>query len=184
MGKTQIMKSLIVAAAIAALATPALAALPVGGKAPDFKAPAFMAGKEQSFDLAAARKKGPVVVYFFPAAFTKGCDVEAHLFSEASEQFKASGATLVGVTSGNLDRLAEFSKDTERCAGKFPVAGDPGAGIAKKYDAILAAKPDWSSRTSYVIAPNGDILLSYTDMNPQGHIDQTLAAVKKFKGAK
>jgi thioredoxin-dependent peroxiredoxin len=178
------MKRLILTATVVALATPALAALPVGGKAPDFTAPAFEAGKEKSFSLAAARKSGPVVVYFFPAAFTKGCDVEARMFSEAIADFKANGATVIGVTSGNIDRLAEFSKDTERCAGKFAVASDPNANIAKKYDAELTARPGWSSRTSYVISAKGDVVLAYSDMNPQEHVAQTLAAVKKLKGAK
>ena len=114
----------------------------VGAKAPDFTAPAYLAGKPFTFKLADALKKGPVVVYFFPAAHTPGCNLEAHLFSEAIDEFKAQDATVIGVTAGNVDELADFSKETEHCGGKFPVAADPGAKIAKQYDAILDAKPD------------------------------------------
>ena len=121
-----------------AFAAPSLAALKTGAKAPDFSAPAYLAGKPFTFKLADALKKGPVVVYFFPAAHTPGCNLEAHLFSEAIEQFKAHSATVIGVTAGNVDELADFSKETEHCGGKFPVAADPGAKIAKQYDAILS----------------------------------------------
>src|ERR1700712_5638951 len=156
------MKTLVTIAAAAAisaaaLATSALAELKTGAKAPDFTAPAYLAGQPFTYKLADALKKGPVVVYFFPAAHTAGCNLEAHLFSEAIDQFKAEKATVIGVTAGNVDQLADFSKDTEHCGGKFPVAADPGAKIAKEYESILAAKPDWSSRTSYLIAKNGDI---------------------------
>ena len=126
--------------------------LNVGAKAPNFKASAYLAGKPFTFKLARALKKGPVVVYFFPAAHTSGCNIEAHLFSEAIDQFAAQHATVIGVTAGNIDQLADFSKETEHCSGKFPVAADPGAKIAKQYDAILAQKPEWSDRTSYVIS--------------------------------
>ena len=140
------------AIAIAAMATPAAAQLKAGATAPDFTAPAYLAGQPFTYKLSDALKKGPVVVYFFPAAHTQGCNVEAHLFSEAIDQFKAANATVIGVTAGNLDQLADFSKETEHCGGKFPVASDPGAKIAKSYDATLMVRPGWSSRTSYVIS--------------------------------
>lgn len=165
----------------AALATPALADLKPGTKAPDFTARAFLAGRPFTFNLANALRNGPVVVYFFPAAHTKGCNLEAHLFSEAIEQFKAQKATVIGVTAGNVDQLAAFSKETEHCGGKFPVAADPGAKIAKSYDAMLAMKPDWSSRTSYVIAPDGRIVLAYDNLDPNDHVGQTLGAVKALR---
>ena len=170
--------ALAAAVAAATLAAPALAALKAGSKAPDFTAQAYLAGKPFTFKLADALKKGPVVVYFFPAAHTPGCNLEAHLFSEAIDKFKAQHATVIGVTAGNVDQLADFSKETEHCGGKFPVAADPGAKIAKRYDAMLAQKPEWSDRTSYVIAPSGSIVHVYSDLNPDKHVKETLAAVK------
>jgi peroxiredoxin len=179
------MKRLVLAAAAAALlATPALAALKAGQKAPDFTAAGYLAGKPISFSLAEARKKGPVVVYFFPAAHTSGCNMEAHLFSEAIDQFKAQNATVIGVTAGKVDELAAFSQETEHCGGKFPVAADPGAKIARQYDSVLAVKPDWSDRTSYVIAPDGTVLHAYSKMDPTQHVAETLGAVKAWKAKK
>jgi len=131
----QMMRFVLAAAAAAFISTPALAALPVGAKAPDFKATAFQAGKQFDFNLAQALKKGPVVLYFFPAAHTTGCNIEAHLFADAIDKFKAEGATVIGVTAGNVDQLAAFSTETEHCSGKFPVAADPNAAIAKQCDA-------------------------------------------------
>lgn len=181
------MQRLAVTAAVAVAAlvvTPALAALKAGDKAPDFTAQGFQAGKALTFSLAEARKKGPVVLYFFPAADTAGCNLEAKMFADAIPQFSASGATVIGVTAGKLDKLQQISADTDKCSGKFPVAADPGAKIAKSYDSVMMAKPDWSDRTSYVIAPNGTVLHSYSKMDPTEHVSQTLAAVKAFKAKK
>lgn len=180
------MKHLLKFAAIAAvgtvaLASPSFAALSVGTKAPDFSAPAYLAGQPLTFKLADALKKGPVVVYFFPAAHTSGCNIEAHLFSQAIDQFKAQNATVIGVTAGNVDQLADFSKETEHCSGKFPVAADPGAKIARQYDAVLAVKPEWSNRTSYVISPSGSIVHVYSNLDPKEHVKETLDAVKALK---
>ena len=171
----------LAALAIAGTASPALAALKPGAKAPDFTAPAYLAGAPFTYHLADALKKGPVVVYFFPAAHTSGCNLEAHLFSDAIDQFKAAKATVIGVTAGKVDELAAFSSETEHCGGKFPVAADAGAKIAKEYDAVLAQKPDWSSRTSYVIAQNGEIVHVYSNLNPNDHVTETLNAVKALK---
>jgi thioredoxin-dependent peroxiredoxin len=169
----------------ALLATPALADLKAGTKAPDFSAQAYLAGEPFTFRLAEALKKGPVVVYFFPSAYTKGCNLEAHLFSEAADEFKAQGATLIGVTAGKVSELARFSKDTETCGGKFAVAADPGAKIAKAYDAplkiVVPVPGDLSARTSYVLAPNGVVLLAYDDLNPNDHVSRTLGAVKAWR---
>jgi peroxiredoxin Q/BCP len=176
--------ALTVAGAIGAavLAGPAFAELKAGAKAPDFTAPAYLAGQPFTYKLADALKKGPVVVYFFPAAHTSGCNVEAHLFSDAIDQFKAAHATVIGVTAGNLDQLADFSKETEHCGGKFPVASDPGAKIAKEYDSSLNVPGRaWSNRTSYVIAQNGDIVHVYSNLNPNDHVTETLNAVKALK---
>ena len=177
------MKHLMLAAAAAAMmATPALAALPNGAPAPEFKAPAFQAGKETTFDLAKALKKGPVVLYFFPAAHTAGCNLEAHLFADSIDKFHAQGATVIGVTAGNIEQLADFSKETEHCSGKFPVAADPNDAIAKQYDATFAYKGNMvTNRTSYVISPKGDVLFSYTDLKPDQHIALTLDAVTKWR---
>lgn len=177
------MKSLFKFAALAMLGTvawasPSFAALDVGTQAPNFNAQAYLAGEPFTFNLAKALKKGPVVVYFFPAPHTSGCNVEAHLFSEAIDQFKALHATVIGVTAGNLDQLAVFSKETEYCGGKFPVAADPGAIVARQYDAILEQKPEWSNRTSYVIGTDGKIVHAYKDLHPEKHVQETLAALQ------
>lgn len=165
-------------ALVLAVAGPASAALKPGDAAPTFRAPAYLAGKPFDFDLADALRRGPVVVYFFPAAHTSGCNLEAHLFSEATDKFKAEGVSVVGVTAGNIDQLADFSKETEHCGGKFPVAADPGAKIAAQYDAVLAKKPEWSDRTSYLIAPSGRIAAVHSDLNPNLHVKSMLDAAE------
>jgi peroxiredoxin Q/BCP len=177
------MKHFILAAAAATLiSAPAFAALPVGAKAPVFSAPAFQAGKSFQFEMAKALKKGPVVLYFFPAAHTQGCNIEAHLFADNIDKFKAQGATVIGVTAGNVDQLAAFSTETEHCSGKFPVAADPDTAIAKSYDATLSfGTKTVSSRTSYVITPDDAVLFTYTNMAPDQHITLTLDAVTKWR---
>jgi peroxiredoxin len=174
------MKRIFAAALVlsALLVAPARAALAVGTKAPDFSLKAALAGKEFDFSLASALKKGPVVLYFFPAAFTPGCTVEAHDFAEATNKFAALGATVIGVTSGNADRVTEFS--SVECRNKFAVAADADQKVIKAYDAVLKQKPEYSDRTSYVIAPDRTILLAYTDLNPDKHVDLTMEAVKKW----
>ena len=175
------MKRLALAAVAAALlASPASAALKPGDKAPDFSAAGYLAGNPIQLSLAEALKKGPVVLYFFPAAHTSGCNLEARLFSEAIDKFKAQKATVIGITAGKLNELADFSKETEYCGGKFAVAADPGAKIARTYDSVLIAKPDWSDRTSYVISPKGQIVHAYSKLDPTEHVSQTLAAVTAF----
>jgi peroxiredoxin len=158
-----------------------MAALSVGAKAPDFTTKAALGGKEFTFSLADALKKGPVVLYFFPAAFTPGCTQEAHDFAEASNKFAALGATLIGVTAGNPNRVTEFS--SVECRNKFAVAADSDQKVIKEYDAVLKQKPEWSDRTSYVIAPDGTILLAYTNLDPAEHVARTMAAVKKWRDA-
>lgn len=161
----------------------ASAALPQGATAPAFTLKAALAGKPMTFDLKRALAHGPVVLYFFPAAFTAGCTIEAHRFAEATPEFEKLGATVVGVTSGNLDRVEEFSK--AECRDKFAVAADPGAQVAAKFDATMQADGQTlSNRTSFVIAPNGKILLSYTDRSPEKHVQMTMDAVKAYKAGK
>lgn len=162
--------------------TSAFAALPVGAQAPDFKLEAALAGKETTFSLQQALQKGPVVLYFFPAAFSAGCTLEAHAFAEATDDFKKEGATVIGVTAGNTDQIEKFSK--LECRDKFTVAADPGAKVAAEYKSTMEMKgKTLSDRTSYVIAPDGKILLSYTDKNSEAHIQKTLDAVKKYRQA-
>ncbi|MBS0298250.1 MAG: redoxin domain-containing protein [Proteobacteria bacterium] len=175
------MKRLIAcAAAVTVLlgAVPASAALKPGQKAPDFSAPAAMAGKGFTFKLSDALKRGPVVLYFYPAAFTSGCTIEAHEFAEAAADFKKAGATLIGVTAGNTNRLVEFS--VSECRSKFATAGVT-TDVVKQYDTVLNMKPEWSDRTSYVIAPDGKIVMAYTDPNPDEHVAKTLAALKEWR---
>lgn len=175
------MRRLAALAIALAFAAPALAALKPGTAAPAFTAPAYLAGKPFTFDLKATLAKGPVVLYFFPAAFTPGCNVEAAAFSQAIDKFKALGVSVIGVTAGNTDRLAEFSKDTEKCAGKFPVAADEGAKIARSFDATMTMKPDLSSRTSYLIGKDGRIAAEFDAMNPNRHVKEMLDAVEALQ---
>lgn len=156
----------------------ALAALPNGANAPDFTTQATLAGKPFQFALADALKKGPVVLYFYPAAFTSGCTVEAHEFAEATEEFNKLGATVIGVSHDDIDKLNKFS--VSECRNKFAVAADPDQHIMKSYDAVLMLKPSWANRTSYVISPEGKVLYSYTALNPDKHVANTLAAVKQW----
>lgn len=166
---------------LAVIPAQGFAALKQGAKAPDFTLNAAQGGKPFVLSLKQTLRKGPVVLYFFPAAFTAGCTMEAHLFAEASDDFNRLGARVVGVTAGNIDRVEEFSRS--ECRDKFAVAADPGAKVAAKYDSVML-RPDQtvlSNRTSYVIAPDGTILLSYTDSKPQAHIEKTMAAVRAWK---
>jgi thioredoxin-dependent peroxiredoxin len=161
------------------LALPVYAALPDGAKAPDFHSVASLAGKEFQFSLAGALKKGPVVLYFYPAAFTPGCNVEAHKFAQAAGDFKALGATVVGVSHDPIEKLDQFS--VQKCENKFAVVSDADGAIMKSYDSVLASHPEYANRTSYVIAPSGEIIYSYTAMNPDQHVENTIAAVKKWQ---
>lgn len=167
----------------AALVTPALAGLAVGAKAPDFTLSGYQAGKPLSFHLADALKKGPVVLYFFPAAHTGGCNIEAHLFAEAADDFKAQGATVIGVTAGKLSELQVFSNETQYCSGKFPVAADTDAKVAKLYTKTMAIPMlgSISDRTSFVIAPGGEIIFVHSAGDPSQHAALTLDAVKKWR---
>jgi peroxiredoxin len=157
------------------VATPAFAALKPGDKAPDFTAKATVGGDEFNFSLADALKKGPVVLYFFPKAFTKGCTAEAHEFAEATEQFKAAGATLIGMSADDIGTLHKFS--TQECSSKFPVAADPDLKVIKSFDSVMEGK-NISDRTSFVIGQDGKVAYVYSDRNPDKHVENTLKAVK------
>ena len=170
----------VLAATIFAL--PADAALKPGDVAPDFVACASLGGTDFSFSLAEALKKGPVVLYFYPAAFTKGCTIEAHEFAEAIDKYAALGASVIGVIGVSSDDIATLRKfSTSECRGKFPVAADADQKIMKAYDAVLAHKPEYANRTSYVIAPDSHIIYEYTDLDPSLHVENTLDALKRWK---
>lgn len=172
--------TMLAAAAVLALAaTPLAAALTEGAKAPMFTAKGARAGKPVAIDLAKELKKGPVVLYFFPAAFTAGCNIEANAFAAKIGEFRKAGATVIGLTAGNVDRLVEFS--AKECAGQFTVAAASPA-VIRGYDVNLAQKPGWTTRTTYVIARNGRIADTFSDMAPNGHISRSLAAVHKLAG--
>lgn len=156
----------------------ASASLPVGAKAPDFTAQATLGGKHFTFTLAKALKSGPVVLYFYPAAFTQGCTIEAHAFAEATPKFAKLGATVIGVSHDDIATLDRFS--TTECKSKFPVAADSDQRIMKSYDSVMGAHPEYASRTSYVIAPSGEILYEYTASDPTQHVENTMAAVQQW----
>jgi peroxiredoxin len=187
------MKSVFAVAAVcaAALSTPAWAGLPVGAKAPDITAKAYENGNPSNFHLADALKKGPVVLYFFPGAFTPGCNIEAKQFADAIDKYRAAGAQVIGVTGGfgNSDRksaneggLEQAVKDfsQEKCNGKFPVAA-VNIDTIKAYGVELTQRPGWSNRTSYVIDKKGNIVMAFENLSPEGHVDKTLAAVQALK---
>ncbi len=182
--QTMHMKTLLTAAiASLALALPgvALANLPVGAKAPSFATQGALAGKEVPLDLRGALRKGPVVLYFYPKAFTQGCTLEAHAFAEATPEFAKYGATVIGLSADDLPTLRKFS--TEACRDKFTV-GVANPQIIKLYDVALkrAGGPAaMTNRTSYVISQDGRIAYVHSDMDYRQHVSQTLAAVKALK---
>jgi peroxiredoxin len=159
--------------------TPALAALPVGAAAPEFSVPASLGGNEYTFKLKEALKQGPVVLYFFPAAFTQGCTIEAHNFAEATDEYKSLGATVIGVSTDNIDTLKKFS--VSECRNKFAVAADGDGKVMKAYDAVHDKRPEYAQRVSYVISPEGKILYEYTNMSPESHVANTMRALREWK---
>ncbi len=165
--------------AFAFTATPALAQLKPGTKAPMFKAQASLGGKQFTFSLAEALKKGPVVVYFYPKAFTSGCTIEAHDFAEAMPKFGALGATVIGVSNDDIATLDKFS--TSECRSKFAVAADKDQRIMTAYDSVMMGFMPYASRTSYVVTPDGRISYEYTALDPSDHVKNTLAAVQSWK---
>jgi peroxiredoxin len=190
----KVLLSLVLASLVS---LPSQAALKAEDKAPDFSAPASLAGKEFKFSLKDALKKGPVVVYFYPSAYTKGCDIEAHTFAEDKEKFEAAGATVIGVSADSVARLNVFSADPDYCAGKFPVASDENRKIAGLYDlTVNEGKPDMKDvrgqeighafieRVTYVIGKDHKIIatLSSKDdkISPAEHVQKALEIVQKL----
>jgi peroxiredoxin len=171
-------KLLFLVAAAALTASPATAALKAGSKAPDFTTTGALAGKPFSFRLADALKKGPVVLYFFPKAFTSGCTAEAHAFSESIDDFKKAGAQVIGMSADGLKTLEDFS--VKECRNAFPVATATPA-TQKAYDVAWAEHPGITTRTSYVIDRKGRIVMVHHDLDFSQHVAKTLAAVKALK---
>jgi len=171
--------SLALSIAAAAAAPDAVGALHVGDTAPAFVAEAALGGRQFTFDLSETLKKGPVVLYFYPKAFTSGCTVEAHEFAEATERFRQLGATVIGMSTDDIDTLKKFS--VLECRDKFAVAADSGARVTKQYDAALFKRADLADRISYVIAPDGKVIYSYASMDPDKHVENTLQAVQRWK---
>ena len=180
-----------------ALALPAFAALKVGETAPAFTARVSVAGKESSFVLADALSRGPVVVYFYPSAYTTGCNLEAHAFATQMDAFNAAGVSVVGVSHDGIARLNDFSADPNYCAGRFPVASDPDGAIARSFGlAVSPAKPGakdtrgqeighaFTERTTFVIAPGGKISAVFSSADdkiaPSDHAVESLAAAQKL----
>jgi len=171
-------KLLIALTASALISAPATAALKVGDKAPDFATTGAVGGKEFKLHLAEQLKKGPVVLYFFPKAFTSGCTAEAHAFSEAIGDFKKAGAQVIGMSADNLKTLHDFS--AKECRSAFPVATATPQ-IQKGYDVAWAEHPGITTRTSYVIGKDGKVAMVHDDLNYSEHVAKTLAAVKALK---
>ncbi|HEV2134355.1 MAG TPA: peroxiredoxin [Terracidiphilus sp.] len=183
----------------AALSIPAFAALKTGDRAPVFSAPASLAGKEFHFSLRAALKKGPVVVYFYPSAYTGGCDLEAHTFAQNKDQFTAAGATIIGVSEDSVARLNQFSADPQYCAGRFPVASDPDGKVAASYDLkVSPGRPgmkdvrgadighNFIERDTFVIDKNDKIVAVFSSsadhLSPDQHVKKSLEVVQKLAG--
>jgi len=179
------MKSKILIGALAmifASSVGAYASLSPGAVAPDFTTQATLGDSVFSFSLKDALKKGPVVLYFYPAAFTKGCTAEAHEFAEATPQFAALGATVIGISQDKIDVLEKFA--TSECRKKFAVASDGDGAISKAYDAVLLMSAiHYSARTSYAISPDGKIIGVWSAMDPDAHVGHMLEAVKAWKAA-
>ena len=171
-------QSMILAAAAAlCFSVAANAALKAGAKAPNFQTRGALGGKQFTLKLGDALKRGPVVLYFFPAAFTTGCTLETREFAEKIDDFRKAGATVIGMSADPIDKLARFSE--EECRGKFPVATASPA-LINAYDVALEGK-GITNRTSYVIAPDGRIAYVHSDMDYRQHVANTLAAVQRMK---
>ena len=172
------MPRLLLALCLAMLAAPIEAALPVGSQAPDFQTTGALAGKPFKLHLKDQLRHGPLVLYFYPKAFTQGCTLEAKAFADAMPEFRKAGARVVGMSADDLTTLKRFS--TEACRSQFPVATASPATI-KAYDVVLKQKPELTDRTSYVIHRNGKIVMVHSELDWKDHVAKTLAAVRALK---
>ncbi|QSA96429.1 peroxiredoxin [Methylococcus sp. EFPC2] len=191
------MKRLLLACLISnAFALSANAALKEGDAAPDFKAQASLAGKAFDFSLQDTLKKGPVVVYFYPSAYTGGCNIQAHTFAVNYDKFAAAGATVIGVSLDSISRLNDFSADPEYCAGKVAVASDADGKIAKAYDiAVKEAAPGrkdtrgvdidhgFAERTTFIVTPDGKVAATIGGIKPAENVEKSLEVVQKIAAA-
>ena len=171
------MRVILIASCLAIVASPAAAALPIGAKAPTFVTQGAIGGKPFKLDLSEQLRHGPVVLYFYPKAFTKGCTLEANAFSEAMPEFKAAGARVIGMSADTIDTLKKFS--IEGCRSAFPVARADRK-VIKAYDVAIPVV-GLSNRTSYVIARDGRIVMVHSEMDWKDHVSKSLAAVKALK---
>lgn len=191
------MKTIVAALLAASIALPAAAALKEGDNAPVFQAQASQAGKAFGYSLKDALKKGPVVVYFYPSAYTGGCNVQAHAFAVNQEKFAAAGASIVGVSLDSIARLNDFSRDPDYCAGKIAVASDADGSIAKSYDlAVKDAAPGrkdtrgveidhgFAERTTFIVTPNGKVAAVVGGLAPGANVEQALQAVQRLATAR
>jgi peroxiredoxin len=170
--------AMMLAASLALVAQPLSAALPVGARAPDFRTMGALAGKPFRLHLSEQLKSGPVVLYFFPKAFTEGCTLETKAFADAMPKFRAAGARVIGMSADDLPTLKRFS--TEACRSRFPVATASPATV-KAYDVVLKMKPELTDRTSYVIGTDGRIKMVHSELDWKDHVSKTLAAVQALK---
>ena len=172
------MRAILTGLAIAMAALPAAAALPEGRKAPNFVTTAAVGGKEFRLELRQQLRNGPVVLYFFPKAFTKGCTLEAHAFSEAVPEFRKAGARVIGMSADTVATLKKFS--VEACRSAFPV-GRASPELIREYDVAWKDQKGLTTRTSYVIGRDGRIVMVHDDLDWSKHVEKTLAAVKAMK---
>ncbi len=168
-----------VSALVLGVVAPAVAHLAPGTVAPPFTAQAAKGGDVSTISLAGALAKGPVVLYFFPQSFTSGCTAEAHDFAAHAADYAALGATVIGVSGDSIATQVKFS--TLECRSKFLVASDPGLRIARSYQAVILNL--YADRTSYVIAPDGKVVYEYTNLDPDKHVANTLAALHTLRDA-
>lgn len=192
------MKNLVFACLLAgAMALPAYAALQERESAPEFQAQASLAGKTFTFSLKDALKKGPVVVYFYPSAYTRGCNLQAHTFAVNYDKFAATGATIIGVSLDSIERLNDFSADPDYCAGKIAVASDPDGKIAKAYGLTVkegaAGRKDtrgvdidhgFAERTTFIVTPDDKVAAIIGGIAPDENVDKALEAVKGIAAGK
>ena len=187
------MKNLLVALVISSLAVSAFAALEAGESAPLFEARASLAGEEFDFNLSDALAGGTVVVYFYPSAYTRGCNIQAHEFSVKMDQFTAAGASVIGVSLDDIERLNDFSADPEYCAGNLAVASDESGDIARSYglnvrDAREGASDTrgvdinhgFAERVTFIVTPDGKIAETIGSMSPMENVQESLEAVKRL----
>ena len=174
--------SLFTLIGLALAAQHASAALAVGASAPSFTTEAAVGGKAFKFSLAETLKQGPVVLYFYTKSFTQGCTVEAHNFAEATDKFKSMGATVIGISTDNIETQKKFS--TEECRDKFAVAADADGKVVKEYDSALKIMPGHADRVSYLIGQNGKVAAVFSSLSPDGHVETMLKAVEQLRDAK